>query len=91
MAKMTVKARKRVMQDLIHDHGRECFYCGEDITETAVDDPRKGMTLEHLLSRHHGGSNHIANLVLAHNQCNTIAGHRTMLQKFQLRELMRLL
>ena len=58
--------------------GENCFYCGEPL----YDD----ITEEHLLPVNHGGSNHLANKVLCHQKCNSMAGHKTIYEKVLLRE-----
>ena len=44
------------------------------------------MTFEHMLASVHGGGYSIANLVIAHRQCNEAAGHLHVMQKIQIRE-----
>lgn len=59
--------------------GEDCFFCGKHMDES-------DRTLEHLLSIVHGGSNHISNLVLAHQECNIMASHMSIAEKVLLRE-----
>ena len=59
--------------------GHCCFYCW---LEVGVHDG----TLEHLVSRTHGGPDHIANLFLAHQKCNQEAGNLSAVEKIKLRE-----
>jgi hypothetical protein len=59
--------------------GPDCFYCGLPLAGGLT-------TIEHLLSRHHGGSDHLANLVLAHEPCNQEAGHLSVIKKIELRD-----
>lgn len=70
-------------QLLLRRDGIECFYCG--LLETHDD----GFSIEHLLSKSHGGTNAIENLVLAHRTCNTTAGNRSVAEKVRLRDEMR--
>lgn len=58
--------------------GENCFYCGHPLGDD--------VTPEHLLSKTHGGSENIANLVLAHSGCNSEAGHLSVMEKVLLRE-----
>lgn len=62
--------------------GDDCFFCGEfvDPDDTSV---------EHLCSLTHGGPHHVANLVLAHPDCNREAGNLSVAEKVRLRERMR--
>lgn len=62
--------------------GDECFYCGQPM-------PIGEATVEHVLSRRHGGSDHIANLVLADKPCNEEAGHLSVAEKIKLRDTKR--
>ena len=71
-----------VRKALFKRDGNQCFYCGEGMR-------RDQMTIEHLLSLSHGGSNRIENLVLSHSICNANAGSLSLLQKIELREKMR--
>lgn len=59
--------------------GGDCFFCGEEIE-------RGEESIEHLVSATHGGPNHVANLVLAHEECNHEAGHLPVIEKVQIRE-----
>lgn len=66
------------VQRLLERDGDECFFCR---------DPMGGdLTVEHLVSRAHGGPNHIANLFAAHKRCNAYAGHLSAPEKIRLRE-----
>lgn len=73
------KGKKKLL--MIRD-GNCCFYCGERMCY-------ESMTVEHLLSIVHGGSNRLENLVLAHRRCNGLAGDLSVFEKVQLREKMR--
>ena len=61
--------------------GRLCFYCNKLMQ---ADD----MSIEHLLSRAAGGTNHMSNLVLAHPKCNQEAHNLPIIEKILLREKM---
>jgi len=60
-------------KSLIKRDGNACFYCG-DLLEDDV-------TIEHLVSLVSGGSNTLANMVLAHEKCNNEAGNKTIVEK----------
>lgn len=63
---------------LLKRDGDACFLCrlplGEDIT------------VEHLVSVSRKGPNHIDNLVLAHESCNTKLGNKSVMEKILMRE-----
>ncbi len=73
--------RQTVEAKLVERDGNACFYCA---TEFCDDTPP---TLEHILSVAHGGTNHIANLCLACEPCNTAAGNLPIVEKLKLRKL----
>lgn len=50
--------------------GFRCSYCGEDLRGAAPD----AITLDHLVPRCEGGSNHETNLVTACRSCNSARG-----------------
>jgi len=56
--------------------GSDCFYCGLTLGED--------VTLEHLIPISSGGVNRLGNMVLAHDQCNSQAGTRTVAAKLKL-------
>lgn len=69
--------RSRLRAHLEHrDGGPNCWFCAS----------APGTTIEHLLSRRWGGTNHKANLVLACEPCNQEADDLPVAQKVQLRE-----
>lgn len=59
--------------------GDRCFYCG-----CVCDDTNA--SVEHLIPLNCGGSEHIANKVLACQPCNREAGHMPVIEKIKLRE-----
>jgi hypothetical protein len=65
---------------LLKRDGDECFLCGLAMGEDC--------TVEHLVSLAHGGPNHIANKALAHERCNGLMGHLSLMEKIRLRETM---
>lgn len=60
--------------------GDECFFCYKPFTA------EKPETIEHLLAITSGGSNAIANLALAHQECNMVAGNVAVMDKIKIRE-----
>lgn len=82
-AGVAVKRVKRSADErtLLERDGPLCFLCccelGDDIT------------VEHLVSVAHGGPNHIANKVLAHERCNQRMGHLSVMEKIALRDKVR--
>ena len=76
--KATIVKRTPKVRTLLERDGGNCFYCHEPL--------KNDITVEHLVSRAHGGPNHISNLVLAHQQCNADAGHLSAAEKIKLRE-----
>jgi hypothetical protein len=71
-------ARAPKVRALFERDGPNCFYCHLALEED--------YTLEHLLSKIHGGINHVANLALAHRACNAEANHLSVVEKVKLRE-----
>lgn len=59
--------------------GDACFYCHLPV---AVEEESP----EHLVAVTHGGPDHIANMALAHRDCNRQAGHLSLMEKIQMRE-----
>jgi 5-methylcytosine-specific restriction endonuclease McrA len=72
----------RLYKVLRERDGDGCFFCPKLME-------KKDTTLEHLLSRTHGGSNHMHNLALAHQKCNQEASHMSVVEKVRLREKLR--
>lgn len=71
--------RKTTIKALIERDGENCFYC---LLPMAAND----ITIEHLLATKNGGSSSRANLVLAHERCNHLAGHLSVMAKIRMRE-----
>lgn len=72
-----------VVRTLIDRDGDACFYCSALFCEALPP------TREHLLSRTHGGPDHIANQALACGPCNRRAGHLSLAEKIRLRDQLR--
>lgn len=66
---------------LLERDGNKCFYCGLPLEED--------ITVEHLLSLVSGGPNTLSNMVLAHEECNQLAGILTIVEKINLAIRMR--
>lgn len=76
--KARIVKRSPKVNTLLKRDGGNCFYCHEPL--------KNDITVEHLVSRAHGGPNHISNLVLAHGQCNRDAGNLSAAEKIAIRE-----
>jgi hypothetical protein len=76
------KKRKRKVARLRARDGSVCFYCGEIV-------PNDDTTIEHLVAKSDGGSDHPSNLVLAHSRCNEMAADKPVIEKVLLRESLR--
>ncbi|SFC95475.1 HNH endonuclease [Thiohalospira halophila DSM 15071] len=55
---------------LLHRHGHTCAYCQGESRDPVLE-------VEHVHPRSRGGSNRVANLVIACQTCNTAKGNRT--------------
>ncbi len=69
--------RPEMRELLLARDGCNCFYCGLPLGED--------ITVEHILSKEHGGSDHLANLALAHEKCNVAAGCLPVVEKFAIK------
>lgn len=80
-ARKTTNNKKdpNLVETILERDGDRCFYCHLVIQKSQ-------RTVEHVLSRTHGGNNHIANRVLAHLACNKQAGNRSIIEKVKIRE-----
>lgn len=80
--KKRAKKRPNDISLLVKRDGPWCFYCHKILLEHE-------MSIEHILSLCHGGSNHSANKVLACRPCNRKADNMPVIEKIKLREKMR--
>lgn len=64
---------------LIERDGKGCFYCLEPMTD-------EDTSVEHLVSVHKGGPNHMDNLALAHRTCNARVGNLPLVSKIAVRD-----
>lgn len=80
-ARLRVDMRSTLLRACLERDGRGCFYCGRDLPPGDRQE-----TLEHLLSRAAGGSNHVDNCARAHGRCNERASHLSLPEKIRLRE-----
>lgn len=67
----------RVKVALVQRDGKLCFFCGAEM-------PESDMTVEHLVSIHKGGPNHMDNLALAHERCNRTAANFPLVEKIRM-------
>ena len=74
------KVKRTVRQALAERDGLECWFCR--CTESEL-------TLEHLLARSNGGSNDLANLVMACEPCNKEIGNMPIVDKIAWRDACR--
>ena len=71
------QTKKGIVPDLLNRDGANCVICGQPLP---IDD----MSVEHLLDRVFGGTDHLANLALAHRQCNSeVAGVGSLREKIE--------
>lgn len=70
---------KSLKPKLLLRDGPACFYCGEEFEPAEL-------TVEHLLSRAHGGPNRLTNTVLACRPCNEAVGCMTLPEKVRWRD-----
>lgn len=77
-------------RELLHERdGDLCYFCHRPLTEHSEPKRKGPETIEHMLAKHLGGTDHMDNLVLAHARCNRDAGHKTVEEKRAIRELYR--
>lgn len=81
--KKTTRNARRQIRAISDRDGCCCWFCGKPFAS------EKDATIEHLLSKSYGGSNHLANLVLAHSECNNAASNKSIPEKILLREELR--
>ena len=74
------KLRRHVetLPHLLDRDGHDCWLCGLPLGDD--------MTVEHLVSRCHGGPDHLSNVVLTHTACNTKLGVLPLVTKIKMRE-----
>lgn len=78
--------RKTVEELLAERDGCQCFYCSAIVYGPSSE---AKPTLEHLVAISDGGNNHLSNLALACEPCNTEAASLPVIQKVKLRETKR--
>jgi hypothetical protein len=76
------KKRSRKVAKLRARDGFACFYCDEIMKNADT-------TIEHLVAKADGGTDHPSNLVLAHADCNEMAANMPVIGKVLLRESLR--
>jgi HNH endonuclease len=77
------KQLEAIKAQILARDGDACFYCAKPTTAG------QNRTVEHILSIAHGGNNHLANLVFAHEECNAAAGSMTVIEKVKYRDTLR--
>ena len=70
------KSYKKQKKQLLDRDGSDCFYCAKPLGED--------ITVEHLINLTSGGKNNLANMVLAHDQCNYDAGAKPLNEKVKI-------
>ena len=65
--RLGIQARRRAFFDA---HHWECGICGEPIDPDVSGNDPDGVTVDHKLPRHAGGSDDPSNLQAAHRRCN---------------------
>lgn len=78
--KVNRRSQSYLIEAIKKRDGNECFFCRVPFDEET------GPTIEHLLAITSGGSNGIANLTLAHKECNMKAGSLSVMEKIKIRE-----
>lgn len=78
----TGTTKQKLAQKVRARDGDDCCFCDEPPT------PDNPLTMEHWFPVSKGGRNHVANLGLAHEPCNSRAGNLSVSEKIQLREAM---
>jgi hypothetical protein len=75
---------KRPLVKRVHSRdGDHCCFCDAPAT------PERPLTIEHWLSISKGGTNDDANIGLAHEVCNILAGNMAVSEKMKLRDRLR--
>ena len=75
----SLSAKRR--NKLLARDGDCCWFCG-----VAMGDD---VTIEHLVAKAKGGTNHLENFALAHRACNALAGDKPLIEKIALRARLR--
>lgn len=76
------KWKRERLEAVMARDGDTCPFCGHAM-------PADDMTLEHFVPLATGGSNHLSNLLAAHEDCNKRASHLSVRQKIELIVTMR--
>lgn len=86
---MTAPANIGKIMRLRARDGDQCWLCGEPIDFNAKPNTEKAWSMEHLLSKAHGGSGKLENLVLCHPPCNFKLASLPLVEKVEIREKLR--
>lgn len=73
--------RQNLVKALFERDGDCCFYCGQSLGDD--------ITIEHILSKVHGGRGTRENCALAHEACNQAVNDLSISEKIQARDFMR--
>lgn len=74
--KLDRENKSLIVDQLIARDGLACCYCHESLKNQAI-------TIEHFVPRVCEGPNHLANLGLACEECNKLAGHKAVVEKLR--------
>jgi 5-methylcytosine-specific restriction endonuclease McrA len=75
-SRMSGENRRRKVDVLMKAQGGLCGRCDEPI-DLGLEHPHpKAASIEHVLAKSLGGSNHITNLLVEHADCNEAGGNR---------------
>jgi 5-methylcytosine-specific restriction endonuclease McrA len=66
----------RTQIDGVHALVGKCIHCGRKLALDLSGQPLSRATLEHILPRHHGGTDALENLAIACDRCNAQKGYR---------------
>lgn len=80
LPKLDRQPLRHLVPALIERDGDACFFCGIELGDD--------ITVEHLVPKVHGGPDCLANLTLAHADCNARADNLSVAEKVRLREAM---
>ena len=69
--------------------GDHCWLCGKHVDFAAEPNSANACSIEHLLSKSHGGPDRLENLVLCHPLCNRRLANRPLVKKIEMREKQR--
>ena len=83
------KIGNQTFNDVLERDGLNCWLCDVPADLDAAPDEPHALTMEHILSKVHGGPNNAANLVPCHALCNRFLDSRAVSKKVELRDEVR--